>query len=185
MSRTHKDPSPDRIIIRTYLLTSYQGRGMSYVKNTHSGSSCTYFTRAFAMTIIYDFQREHCSKAMMFDLQISVSRTTEPPTVFFTFQPSSDPPTSLLIPHLPLCQPPSTCHLHLAPNRASDSEFGAGPASSSLSSSLGKIIQDAGELCRLPLETPAPTSPLSSRPAQLTAYLTTPPGCLHGKSKSA
>lgn len=160
------------------------GRGMSYVKNTHPWKFLhTYFTRAFAMTIIYDFQREHCSKAMMFDLQISVSRTTEPPTVFFTsaFLGSSH---FLLIPHGLLCQTTSTCHLHLAPNQASDSEFGPGPLRS-LSSSRVRSSRMLVELCRLPLETPAPTSPLSSRPAQLTAYLTTPPGCLHGKSKSA
>ena len=41
------------------------------------------------------------------------------------------------------------------------------------------------ELCRFPLETPALTSLLSPRPAQLMAYLTSPPGCLHGNSKSA
>ena len=48
------------------------------------GSSGTYFTRALAMTIIYDFLREHCPKAPMFDLQISVSRTRQPSTVFLT-----------------------------------------------------------------------------------------------------
>lgn len=137
------------------------------------------------MTIIYDFQREHCSKAMMFDPQISVSRTTQLPTVFLTsaFLGSShlpaDPSWS------PLLNYPSTCHLHLAPNRASDSEFGPGPASLlSLPPRVRSSRMLVG-LCRLPLETPAPTCPLSSRPAQLTAYLTTPPGCLHGNSKSA
>ena len=54
------------------------------------------------MAIIYDFLREHCSKAMMFDLQISVSRTRQPSTLFLT-SAFLDPPASLLIPHGLLC----------------------------------------------------------------------------------
>ena len=137
------------------------------------------------MAIIYDFLREHCSKAMMFDLQISVSRTRQPPTVFLTsaFLGSShlpaDPSWS------PLLNYPSTCHLHLASNCASNSEFGLGPALLLCLPPRVRSSRTLVELCRLPLETPAPTSPLSSRPARLMAYLTSPPGCLPSNSKSA
>lgn len=137
------------------------------------------------MAIIYDFLREHCSKAMMFDLQISVSRTRQPSTLFLTsaFLGSSrlpaDPSWS------PLLNYPSTCHLHLASNRASNSEFGPGPTSLLCLPPQVRSSRMLVELCRLPLETPAPTSSLSSRPAQLMAYLTSPPGCLHSNSKSA
>lgn len=137
------------------------------------------------MTIIYDFLREHCPKATMFDIQISVSRTRQPSTVFLTsaFLGSSylpaDPSWS------PLLNYPSTCHLHLASNHASNSEFGPGPASIFCLPPQVRSSRMLVELCRLPLETPAPTSPLSTRPAQLMAYLTSSSGCLHGNSKSA